>query len=148
MQKFLENTREPGCLRSLRKLLQVAYLCKVTLNLSLCHEDVGTGWRWVVSLSLRPLCPNGKSSRYELDRKWTPEPIWMWCWREIFLPLKGIEPWSSNPSLTTSLLRPSWLPLEDCSSVVVTIPISLNKVLAQMCTSWRPIHTTCDIDRE
>jgi hypothetical protein len=34
MQRFLENVREAGCLRSLRKLLRVAYLGKVKLNSS------------------------------------------------------------------------------------------------------------------
>jgi hypothetical protein len=87
--QFFENTREPGCLRPLRKLLRVAYLYKVKLNLSVCHEDVVTGWRWVVSLLLRPLCPNGKSSLYELVTRWTPEPVWMWRWRDNIPALDG-----------------------------------------------------------
>jgi len=31
--------------------------------------DLGTRWGWVVSVTLRPLCPKGKSSRYPLDRR-------------------------------------------------------------------------------
>jgi hypothetical protein len=31
--------------------------------------DLGTGWRWVVSFTPRPLCPQGKSPLYPLDRR-------------------------------------------------------------------------------
>jgi hypothetical protein len=31
--------------------------------------DIGTCWRWVVSFTLRPLYPRGKSPRYALDRR-------------------------------------------------------------------------------
>jgi hypothetical protein len=31
--------------------------------------DLGTRWRWVVSFTLRPLCPQGKSHWYLLDRR-------------------------------------------------------------------------------
>jgi hypothetical protein len=97
------------------------------LGKSVCHEDISTGWRWVVSLSLRPFFPNGKSSQCELVRRWTPEPIRMWRWREIFLPQTGIEPWLSNPSLITSLAWPSWVPQENRPAVVVSFQYRLTK---------------------
>jgi hypothetical protein len=31
--------------------------------------DLGTRWRWVVSFTLRPFCPHGKSPWYPLDRR-------------------------------------------------------------------------------
>jgi len=31
--------------------------------------DLSTWWRWVVSFTPRPLCPQGKSPWYPLDRR-------------------------------------------------------------------------------
>jgi hypothetical protein len=38
--------------------------------------DVGTRWRWVVSLTPRPLCPQGKVSRYPLDMRLCGPQSW------------------------------------------------------------------------
>jgi hypothetical protein len=49
--------------------------------------DLGTIWRWVVRFTPRPLYPQGKTTpRYRLVRRLsgTPEPFWMWWWREKF----------------------------------------------------------------
>jgi hypothetical protein len=33
------------------------------------HFDLGTRWRWAVSITLRPLCPQGKNPWYPMDRR-------------------------------------------------------------------------------
>jgi hypothetical protein len=50
--------------------------------------DFGTGWRWVVSFTLRPLCFHGKSPRYPLDTRLreTQEPVWTMGSRTNLLP--------------------------------------------------------------
>jgi hypothetical protein len=70
---------------------------------------------WMVSFTRRPLYPQGKSSRYPLDRMFggsQSQPGRCGAWKNL-LPLQGIESQSSSPS-------PCWLsyPSSWVSSVV------------------------------
>jgi hypothetical protein len=60
--------------------------------------DLGTSWRWVVSFTLRPLYPQGKSPRYLFDREvgWIPEPVSKTWRKENYLPYWDLN---SNPSV-------------------------------------------------
>jgi hypothetical protein len=52
--------------------------------------DLGTGWRWVISLTPRSLYPPVKSLRYPLETGWAPGPV-LRIW-------KSENPWSYRDS--------------------------------------------------
>jgi hypothetical protein len=106
-------------------------LVKVTLSLCLTnyalrHEglwgsgridprflDLGTSWRWMVSLTLRPIYPRGKRPRYPLDRGLGGPQTWSGrCGEEKIVYLTGTRtptPLSSSPyrgAVPTALSRP------------------------------------------
>jgi hypothetical protein len=63
--------------------------------------DLSTRWRWVVSFMLRPIYAQGNNPRYPLDRKLNG-PQWLYeryGEKRNFLPLPGIDPQLSNPSI-------------------------------------------------
>jgi hypothetical protein len=71
----------------------------------------GTRWRKVVSFTLLPLCPQGKSPRFPLDRRLGGPQSWPECCGEQknLLPLAGIEPqFHGHPASSPSLYQLSW----------------------------------------
>jgi hypothetical protein len=62
--------------------------------------DLGTRWRWLVSFTLLPLYPRGKSPRHPLDRRLGGRQSRCGCCgEEKNLALPGIEPGPSSQSL-------------------------------------------------
>jgi hypothetical protein len=76
--------------------------------------DLGTGWRWVVSFTPRPLHPQEKSPWYPLDRKlgWPQSQSGRGGEEKISQPLPGLKPPISQPvahRCTTELPRLQYL---------------------------------------
>jgi hypothetical protein len=69
-----------------------------------CILDFGTRWRWVVSLTLRPLYRRGRSPPYQLDRRLGGLQSRSGCGGEdkTSQPPQGIDPY--NPDLTSWLV--------------------------------------------
>jgi hypothetical protein len=81
--------------------------------------DHYTSWRRVVNFTLLLLYPLGKSPRYPLDRRWTPEPVWT-TWR-----INNSWPYRDSTS-DPSLFQPVASRYTDCA-----IPVHQRKVPRQ-----------------
>jgi hypothetical protein len=72
--------------------------------------DLGTRWMWVVSFTPRPLCPQGKSPRYQLDRRLGgPQSRSGGGDEKNFQPPPRIEPYNPNRPARSLVAIPSEL---------------------------------------
>jgi hypothetical protein len=72
---------------------------------------LGTRCKWVISLKpqlLYPPVPTGK------EAGWAQELVCAWRWKEKFLRLQQIEPWSPSLKSIIILTELLWLPLHQC----------------------------------
>jgi hypothetical protein len=77
--------------------------------------DLGTRWRWVVSFTLLPLYPRGKSARHPYYTKLGgPQNRSRNCGEEKNLALPGIEPGSSSCSQSLYPLSYADSPRKPC----------------------------------
>jgi hypothetical protein len=83
--------------------------------------DLVTRWRWVLSFTLLPLYPKGKSSRFPLGRRLggNQSRSGLCGIKRNLLPLSGIEPLPSSPSLYWLSYPDSFLILRP---IVITSP--------------------------
>jgi hypothetical protein len=96
--------------------------------------DLGTSWRWVVSLTPRPIYPREKSPRDSLDRNLGGPQSWSRRYGEV----KTLGEYPNNPrKLLQKNVGNLW---ENVSPYKTTIPANSSWVLLLMsgsnCTMW------------